>query len=186
MRIIIRMQNDCLCWLFLVAVDIIRDKLPQETEMPFVWALYWVAVPRQVLCLFNHMTKNLIIWGPFYGSKNKHLFRMKLMLGNTENISRVSILTLPGMTSSLTSHGSVNDITRHFSLNSFLLLSVDTEHFHLKHRWKIVRANQYYGFFFFISINVSFGKTLPLKKFLWTFSHPDFIKTLWHLMYQMV
>ena len=28
-------RNDCLCWLFLVTVDIIRDWLPQVTELPF-------------------------------------------------------------------------------------------------------------------------------------------------------
>ena len=35
MCIIYRMRTDCLCWLFLVIVDIIRDWLPQMTELPF-------------------------------------------------------------------------------------------------------------------------------------------------------
>ena len=35
MYIIYRMRNDCLCWLFLVTVDIIRDWLPQVTELCF-------------------------------------------------------------------------------------------------------------------------------------------------------
>ena len=35
MCIIYRMKDDCLCWLFLVTVDIIRDWLPQVTELPF-------------------------------------------------------------------------------------------------------------------------------------------------------
>ena len=35
MCIIYRMRNDCLCWLFLVIVGIIRDWLPQVTELPF-------------------------------------------------------------------------------------------------------------------------------------------------------
>ena len=118
--IIYRMGNDCLCWLFLVTVDIIRDWLPQGTELPF----------------------STITWGPFYGFKSKRLFRMNLMHGNTDNISHVPILTWPGMTSSLTSHGSVNDITRHFSWNSFLMLSFDTKMSHLKWRWKVLRANQ--------------------------------------------
>ena len=32
---IYRIRNDCLCWLFLVAVDIIRDLLPQVNELTF-------------------------------------------------------------------------------------------------------------------------------------------------------
>ena len=35
MCIIYIMRNGCLCWLFLVTVDIIRDWLPQVTELPF-------------------------------------------------------------------------------------------------------------------------------------------------------
>ena len=35
MCIIYRMRNGCLCCLFLVTVDIIRDWLPQVTELPF-------------------------------------------------------------------------------------------------------------------------------------------------------
>ena len=34
MCIIYKMSNECLCWLFLVTVDIIRDWLPQVTELP--------------------------------------------------------------------------------------------------------------------------------------------------------
>ena len=35
MCIIYRMRNDCLCWLFPVTVDIIREWLPHVTELPF-------------------------------------------------------------------------------------------------------------------------------------------------------
>ena len=35
MCIIYRRSNDCLCWLFLVTVDIIKDWLPQVIELPF-------------------------------------------------------------------------------------------------------------------------------------------------------
>ena len=37
MCIVYLMRNDCLCWLFLVNVDIIRGWLPQVTALPF-WA----------------------------------------------------------------------------------------------------------------------------------------------------
>ena len=35
MYIIYRKRSDCLCWLFLVTVDIIRDWLPQVSDLPF-------------------------------------------------------------------------------------------------------------------------------------------------------
>ena len=120
--------------------------------------------------------KKTIIWGPFHGFKSKRLFRMNLMHWNTDNISHVLILTWPGMTPSLTSHGSVNDIIQHLSLNSFLVLSFDTKMSHLKRRWKVLRAKQCYGNLSFISINVSFSKTISLKTFSWLFPHSKFIK----------
>ena len=69
--------------------------------------------------------KKTIIWCPFYSFKSKRLFRMNLIHGNSDNISHVHILTYLGMTSSLTSE--INDITQHFSLNLFLVLSFDTK-----------------------------------------------------------
>ena len=102
--------------------------------------------------------------------------KTNLIHGNTANISHVPIFTWPGMTSSLTSHGSVNDITEHFPLNSFLLLSFDTKMSQLKRLWKVLRANQCYGILPLISINVSSRKTVSLKTFPWIFPHPDFIK----------
>ena len=123
----------------------------------FVRVLNWVAVLHQVLCFLNHMAKKTpIIWGPFYGFKSKRLFRMNLMHGNTDSISHLHMLTWPGVTSSRTSHGSVNDITQHFSLNSILVLSFDTKLSHLKRRWKVLWANQNYGNLLFILIDVSF------------------------------
>ena len=169
------MRNDCPCWQFLVTVDIIRDWLPDWLNCLFVRVLNWVAVLHQVLCFHNHVEKT-IIWGPVYGSKSKRLFRLNLMHGNTDKISHVPIVTWPGMTSSLTSHVSLNDTNHHFSLNSFFVLSFDTKMSHLKRPWKVLLANQCYGILPFISINVSFRKTVPLKTFPWIFPHPNCIK----------
>ena len=66
---------------------------------------------------------------------------MNLKHGNNDNISRVPILSWADMTSSLKSHGSINDVTQHFSLNLFLVLSFGTKMIHLKRRWKILRAH---------------------------------------------
>ena len=106
-------------------------------------------------------------------SKVKHLLRMNLMHGNTDSISHVLILTWPGMTSSLRSHGSVNDITQHISFNQFLLLSFDTKIFHFRRRWTILRANQCYENLPFVLNNLSFRETVPLKTFPWIFPHPN-------------
>ena len=143
MCIMYRMGNDCLCWLFLVTVDIISDWLPQGTELPFCAGVELGRCTAPNCVLSWPYGKITIIWGPFYGFKSKRLFRMNLMHGNTDNISHVPILTWPGMTSSLTSHGSVNDVTWHFSRNCFLMLSFDTKMSHLKRRWKVLRTNQY-------------------------------------------
>ena len=175
MCIIYRMRNDCLCWLFLVTVDIIRDWLPQGTELPFCAGIELGRYIAPSTVFSQPYGKNDHL-GSFCGFKSKRLFRMKLMHGNAYNISHVPILTWPCMTSSLTSHGSVNDITQHFSVNSCLVLSFDTKMSHLKRRWKVSRANQCYGNLPFISINVSFWKTVSLKTFIWIFPYPNFIK----------
>ena len=119
--------------------------------------------------------KKTIIWGSCCGFMSKRLIRMNLMQGNTDNLSYVIILTWPGMTSSLTSHGSVNDIIQHFSLNSFLVLSLDTKMSQLRRRWKSSRANQFYGNLPFVSINMSF-RDRTTKTFPSIFHHPNFIK----------
>ena len=136
MCIIYRMRNDHLGWLFLVTVDIIRDWLPQVTELPFSVGIELGRCIAPSTVFWQPYGEKMIIWGPFYGFKSKHLFRMNLMNGNTDNISHVPILTWPDMTSSLTSHGSVNAITQCFAINSFLVLSFDTKISHLKRRWK--------------------------------------------------
>ena len=162
MCIIYGIWNGCLCWLFLVPVDIIRDWLPQVTELPFCAGIELgrYTAPSTV---FPHPRGKTWSFGVlFHGIKGKRQFRV--MHGNIDNISHVPILTWPGMTSSLASHRSVNDITQHFSLNSFLVLSFDTKMSHLKRRWKVLRANQFYRNLPFISINVSFRKTVSLKK----------------------
>ena len=139
-----------------------------------VRVLIWVAVLHQVLCFHNHMAKNDHL-GSFYGFKSKRLLRMNLMHRNTDSISHVPIWTWPSVTSSHTSHGPVNDITQHFFLNSFLVLSFDTKMPHLKRRRKVLRVNQCYGNLPFISISVSFRNTVSLKTFSWIFPHPNFM-----------
>ena len=142
----------------------------------------WIAFLCGYCTGWLHCTKYRVfatIW-----QKNDHLgsflwfkVRMNLMHGNTDSISHVFILTWPGMTSSLTSHDSVNDITQHFSLNSFVVLSFDTKMSHLRRRWKFLNANQCYGNLPFVSINVSFKDTIPLQTFPWIFPDPNFIKS---------
>ena len=175
MSIIYIMRNDYLCWLFLVTVDIIRDWLPQVTELPFCTGIELGRYTAPSPVFSQPYDKKTIIWGPFYGFKSKRLIRMNLMHGNTDKISHVPILTWPGVTSSHMSHGPINDITQHFSLNSFLVLSFDTKMSHLKRRWKVLMANQCYGNLPFILINVSFRKTVSLKTFPWIFPHPNFM-----------
>ena len=103
---------------------------------------------------------------------------MNLMHGNTDNISHIPIVTWPGMTSSLTSHGSLNVITQHCSLNSFHVLPFDTKLSKFKRRWEIMTATQYYGDLLLVSINVSSRKTVQLKTYLWIFPHPNFMKDI--------
>ena len=184
MCIIYKMGSDCLCCLFLVTVDIMRAWLPHVTEFCTGVELGRCTAPRSVFS--QPYGKRAITWGAFYGFKNKRLFRMNLLHGNTDNISHVPILTWPSMTSSITSHGSVNDITWHFSWNSFLMLSFDTKMSHLRRQWKVLRANQYYGNLPFIAIDMLFRKTIPLKNFHRYFLIPILSKILLHWMYQMV
>ena len=175
MCIMYMMRYDCLYWLFLVTVDIIRDWLPQATELPFCTGIELGRCTAPSTVFSQPYGKKTIIWGPFYGFKSKCLFIINLMHRNTDNISRVPILIWPGVTSSLTSHGSVNVITQYFSLNSFLVLSFDTKIAHLKRRRKVLWANQSYGNLSFILINVSFKKPVSLKTFPWIFPHPNFM-----------
>ena len=127
MCIIYMMRNDCLCWLFLVTVDIIRDWLPQVTELPFCTGIELGRCTAPSTVFSQPYGKKRPFGVLFMVFKSKRLIRMKLMHGNTDSISHVPILTWPGVMSSLTSQGSVNDITQHFSLNWFLVLSFDTK-----------------------------------------------------------
>ena len=178
MIIIYLIRNDCLCSLFLITVDTIRGWLPQVTASPFCAGIELGRNTAQSTAFSHPYGKKTIILGTFYGFKGKCLFRINVMRGNSYNISHVAILTWPGMTLSLASHGSVNAITQHFSLNSFLVLSFDAKMSRLKRRWEVLRANQCFGNSPFISINVSFRKTvsLVLKTYPWIFHHPNFIK----------
>ena len=148
------------------------------TELPFRVGIVLGRCTAPSTAFSQSYRKKTIIWCPFYGFKNKYLFRMNLMHWNTDNISHVPILTWPGMRSLLTSHGSVIDITQHFSLNPFLVVSFDTKLSHLKRRWEVLRASQCYGNLPFIPINVSTRKTVSLKIFPWIFPHPNFIKNI--------
>ena len=120
MCIIYRMRNDCLCWLYLVTIHMIRDWLPQVTELLFCTGIE-----------LGRCTAPSTVFSQPYGKKRSFgvlimvsrvnaYSEKNLMHGNTDNISHVPNLTWPGVTSSLTSNGSVNDITQQFSLNSFL------------------------------------------------------------------
>ena len=140
MCIIYIMRNGCLCWLLLVTVNIIRDWLPQVTELPLCAGIELGRCTTPSTVFSQPLWQKRSFSGPFHGFKSKRLFRMNLMHRNTDNISHVPILTWQGTTSSLTSHGSINDITQHFSLNLFLMSSFDTKMSHLKSRRKVLRA----------------------------------------------
>ena len=51
MCFICRMRYDYLCWLFLVAVDIIRDQLPQVAELSFLCGYCTVSLYRTKWCV---------------------------------------------------------------------------------------------------------------------------------------
>ena len=144
MCIICRMRNGCHCWLFLVAVDIIRKKLSQVTESPF-YVYCNGSLHRTKGFVYSTIWKTSIIWDPFSCFQRKQLFKMNMIHQNTDNISHAPILAWPGMTSSPMSHASQNDITQHFFLNSFLVLSLDTKRFHSKHLWNIFMMKQIYA-----------------------------------------
>ena len=122
-------------------------------------------------CVFTTIWRKKIIWCTFNGFKSKRLFRMNLVHGNTDNISHVPILKWPGMTSSLTSHGPVNDITQHSFLKfaSCVIIPLETsmESFRGKYMlWKFaLYSNQCY-----------LQEDSITEKFPWIFPHPNFIK----------
>ena len=69
MCIIYRMRNDYLCWLFLVAVDIIRASCRKWLNCLFVRVLYWVAAMHQVPWFHNHLAKKRSFVVPFMVSR---------------------------------------------------------------------------------------------------------------------
>ena len=87
MCIIYRMRNDCICWLFLVTVDIIRNWLPQVTELPFCKGIELGHCTAPSTVFSQPIGKKTVILGHFYGFKSKRLFRMNLMHRDTDNIS---------------------------------------------------------------------------------------------------
>ena len=80
------------------------------------------------------------------------------------------------MTSLFTWHGAVNGITQHFFLKLVYCAIIWHKISHLKRRWKILRANQYYGILLFILTHVSFRKAVLLKTFPWILPHLNFMK----------
>ena len=163
MCIICRMRNGYDCWLFLVVIDIIGDKLPQVTELPSVRVLHWVAAPHQGLCLLNHMETKSIIRGPFSGFKRKRRLKMNLMYGNTGNMSQVLILAWLGMTSSHTSQGSRK--CHHSTLFLKLFYFTVILYKNIPFQMSMEHFNQYYENVLFILINVFFSKAVQLKIF---------------------
>ena len=99
-------------WAVLVAIDIIREKLPLMTEVPFVPIMHWAPAAHQD-CVYSSRRKIDRIWVLFLVSSVKTCSKF---IWNTDNISHVPIVACPGITSSLTSHGSPNDTTQHFFL----------------------------------------------------------------------
>ena len=65
MCIIYIMRNDCLCWLFLVTADTIRDWFPQGTELPFCTGIELGRGTAQSTVFSQPYGKKTIIWGPF-------------------------------------------------------------------------------------------------------------------------
>ena len=112
----------------------------------------------------------------FYGSKRKRLFRINLEQGNADNISHIPILTLPIMTSSLTSRGRLNYITQHFFLKFVCCAIIWYQNVPLQTSMVNSEGEANYVNLLFISINVSFSKTAQLKTFLQIFPHPNFNK----------
>ena len=78
----------------------------------------------------------------FSSLKRKHMFNMKLKHENTDKVWHVPILVGPGMTSSIMSHGWLNDIIQHFLKNLFLVLSYDTKVSHFKWSLKLYRQSK--------------------------------------------
>ena len=115
MCIIYRMSNDCLCWLFLATVDIIRDWFLQVNELPFCAGIELgrCTAPSYVFSQ-PHGKKNRSFGVIFMISRVNAYSEWNWCTGLLKNISHVPFLTWPGMTSSFTSHGWVNDITQHF------------------------------------------------------------------------
>ena len=72
-----RLRNDCLCWLFLVTTYIIRDWLPQVTELPFCTDIELRRCTAPSTVFSQPCNKRTIIWGPYCGFKSKRLFRKK-------------------------------------------------------------------------------------------------------------
>ena len=69
MCIIYRMRNDCLCWLFLVTVDIIREWLATSDWIAFLCGHRTGSLYCTKYCVFTTIRQKTIIWGLFMVSK---------------------------------------------------------------------------------------------------------------------
>ena len=164
MLIICKMRNDCLCWLFLFGVDIIRDYLPQVIELPFcagiilgrciVYSTIWIKNHLESFSLFPALT-------PIQNESDawKHWWHVTCTYFDMAGYDVTNYVTWIAKWHHWT-----------FSLNSLRVLSFDTKMSNFKPRWEIMAATQYYGNLLFISIIVYPRKTVHLKTFLWIFS----------------
>ena len=66
--------------------------------------------------IYSTTWNNSIIWCLFFLVSSVNTCSKNLVHGNTDNIPCVAIVAWPGMTSSLTSHGWRNNVTKHFVL----------------------------------------------------------------------
>ena len=163
-----RMRSGCLCWLFLVVVDIIRYEPPQMTGLPFS-----AAIP-----LGRSTTPSAVLAQPFpvvsVNAYSEWIWCMETLITYHMYLSWHCQFT-----SSLTSHGSLNGVIQFFSsLNQFQVLAFDTKISHFKRWWGILRANKYCWHLSLISIIVFFIKTVQLKTCLWIFPDPNFISNI--------
>ena len=101
-----------IAYLSVVVFDIIRYKLPQVTELHFCACMAWVAAPTKS-CVYSPIWEKSISRASFCGFKRKHQSKMSLVLETTADLSHVSIMAWPVMTSWLLSQWLQNDITQH-------------------------------------------------------------------------
>ena len=158
--IICKIMNGYHSWLFLVAVDIIRDKLPQWLNYPFGRIFCTTSLLSTKGSVYSTMGNKLIIWGPFTGFKCKHLFKTNLIHGNTNNIWHVYILAWPVLwRQCIRQMGQMTSLNM-YSLSSFLVQSLDTKMYYVSNVDGNFDGKSLLCKFILYSIVVSFRKTI--------------------------